>query len=159
MSPLFAPVTFGGQQRQYLCLCSVRSRQAVNRGNTRGCGALQVLQSRTGHLLISSRSFHRQNVSTRHWSCLLFKTSWSPSLFQIFLFFFFFFILTLFDVSGDQEDLAIGWEACIAHRGATRLGLSFGADPGVIFALSLFFFHCVRCLMQCHEEEMFSSFV
>ncbi len=47
--------------------------------------------------------------------------------------FFWLFILTLFDESGDHEYRAIEREACIAHRGADRFGLSFGADPGVIF--------------------------
>src|SRR3569833_174253 len=72
--------------------------------------------------------------------CRLARTKSVPYIFRggcrpisnLFLFFFFF-ILTLFDESGDKEYLAIGWEACIAHRGADRFGLSFGADPGVFF--------------------------
>ncbi len=88
-----------------------------------------------------------------------------------FLFSSFFFILTLFDESGDQEYLAIGWEACIAQRGADRLGLSlYGAVPGVIFVCqsvshTVFFFvvlaaacgdmrkktpaRCIMCRLSC----------
>ena len=55
------------------------------------------------------------------------------------LFFFFFFILTLFDGAGDQENLHVGREACIAQRGVDRSGLSFGADPDAIFDVFHFF--------------------
>ena len=37
------------------------------------------------------------------------------------------------DGFGAHEFRVIGWAACIAHRGAYRPGLSFGADLGVIF--------------------------
>ena len=47
---------------------------------------------------------------------------------------------------GAQESRAIGWKACIAQRGADRLGLSFGADLGAIFDTQAFasLFRCAR---------------
>jgi hypothetical protein len=44
--------------------------------------------------------------------------------------------------SGDQEFLDLWWRACIAHRGASRYELSFGAVRVAIFDAKLFFTMC-----------------
>ena len=57
----------------------------------------------------------------------------SPPPFLEFSFLFFFLHTYLGRLRGDQEHRVVWRKACIAHRGASRYELSFGAVPAVIF--------------------------